>query len=378
MRILGIETSCDETAIAIVSGQGDRLIVEKNVVLSQIPTHQKYGGVVPEVAAREHVRAISPMINHELPRDGAGIDVIAVTAGPGLSPALRIGVEVAKTLAVTWQKPLIALSHLEGHIYANWLGDSPPFQGACLSVGRGLGGGSASEGTETPQFPALCLVVSGGHTELILMKDHGVFERLGETLDDAVGEAFDKVASMLGLPYPGGPAVSLLAEGGDIAAFNFPRGLLDRDDFDFSFSGVKTSVLYTLRKNEDKLNDQTFRKNIAASFQEAAVDVLVQKTMRAAEKCQPASIVLAGGVAANKSLRERLQETVQRTSPNPSLLRGGSVERGGLSTRLYLPAMKYATDNAAMMAAAGYFRAQDEKNFVDPLTLAADSNLDIV
>lgn len=335
MQILGIETSCDETALALVSGTEDKLTVNKSVVLSQIKKHAQYGGVVPEVAAREHVKAISPMLAHEIPKDGEGIDAIAVTSGPGLAPALRIGVETAKTLALVWNKPLIPVSHIEGHIYANWL-----------------------EG-ETPIFPALCLVVSGGHTELILMTDHGVFKRLGETLDDASGEAFDKVASMLKLGYPGGPALAKLAEGGDSTAFTFPRGMLDKPGFDFSFSGLKTSVLYTLRQNEDKIDDPIFRKNIAASFQEAVVDVLIQKTVRAARDCAPASVLLAGGVSANTALRDRFQKVF-------------------VDIPIFIPSLPYTMDNAAMIAAAGYFRARDKKNFVDPLTLVADSNKDIV
>jgi N6-L-threonylcarbamoyladenine synthase len=333
MRILGIETSCDETAIAVVQGNGDVLQVEQNIVSSQIKTHEKYGGVVPEVAARMHLKKIIPMIREELPKNGEEIDAIAVTAGPGLSPALRTGVEVAKTLAWSWGKPLIGVSHLEGHIYTNWLGD------------------------EIPQFPALCLIVSGGHTELILMKNHGEFKRIGETLDDAAGEAFDKVAKMLGLSYPGGPHIQKLAEEGNSEAFDFPRGLLDRPNLDFSFSGIKTSVLYTLRENQERLDDEEFRANIAASFQEAVVDVLVRKTKRAADKYKPASVLLAGGVAANSVLRERLDEYIT-------------------DIPVFVPPMKYATDNAAMIAAAGYFRSQDQKNFIDPLLLKANPNLD--
>jgi Metal-dependent proteases with possible chaperone activity len=194
MRILGIESSCDETAIALLKGEEGKLLVEKSVVLSQIQIHAEYGGVVPEVAARQHLKAIFPMLRAEVPIDGDGIDAIAVTAGPGLAPALRTGVEVAKTLAWAWGKPLIGVSHMEGHIYASWLKDVQ------------------AEHYIQPEFPVLCLVVSGGHTELILMKDHGVYERLGETLDDAAGEAFDKTAKMLGLSYPGGPAIQELCE----------------------------------------------------------------------------------------------------------------------------------------------------------------------
>lgn len=335
MRVLAIETSCDETAVAILEGDGDDIRVVSSLVRSQIDIHQAYGGVVPEVAAREHLEMMLPMLGRLVPQDGAGIDAIAVTYGPGLAPALRVGVETAKALAWSWKKPLVPVCHLEGHIYASWL-------------------------SATPQFPVLALIVSGGHTELVLMKDHGVFERLGETFDDAAGEAFDKVAKMLGLPYPGGPAIDRLAEKGNPHAFAFPRAMLDRDDFMFSFSGVKTSVLYELRKNESKINEEGFRADIAASFQEAIVDVLVQKTMRAAGKYSPKSIVLAGGVAANIALRNRLTDTAK-----------------AVNIPVHLPDFKYSLDNAAMIGVAGYYRALRGIS-VDPIVLVADPNLGIV
>lgn len=347
MRILGIESSCDETAIALVTGKGDQLKVENSTVLSQIQTHQQYGGVVPEVAAREHLSAIFPMLERELPFDGKDIDAIAVTSGPGLAPALRVGVEVAKALAWSWGVPLIGVCHLEGHIYASWLPRAKrlfPFLPQ-----------------RVPQFPALSLIVSGGHTELVMMHDHGKFERIGETLDDASGEAFDKVAKMLGLQYPGGPNIARLAVGGDKTAFDFPRGMLERDDFTFSFSGIKTAVLYTLRKNEDKLEDEKFRSDISASFQEAVVDALVQKSIKAIEMYKPKSFILAGGVAANIELRNRIVKEGEK--------------RG---VRVFVPPFSYSVDNAAMIAAAGYFRSQDAKNFVDPVDLVADPNMDIV
>lgn len=348
--ILGIETSCDETALALVSGEGEQLTVEKSVVLSQVQEHAKYGGVVPEVAARQHLEAIFPMLEHEVPSDGAGIDAIAVTQGPGLAPALRIGVEVAKTLAWLWHKPLVPVSHLEGHLYANWL----------------------SDGKRAPEFPILALLVSGGHTELILMRGHGDFERLGETLDDAAGEAFDKVAKMLELSYPGGPAISKLAENGNPQAYDFPRGLLDRPDLNFSFSGLKTSVLYTLRKMNPKEQDEPrasyrrepllpqVRQDIAASFQEAVVDVLIRKTKRAAQRVEPAALMLAGGVAANRALRARFEALASE-----------------LGCPALIPDFQFATDNAAMIAAAGYFRAQDQRHFASPPALAANPNLEI-
>ena len=345
MRILGIESSCDETAIAVVSGSKDNLKVEKSVVLSQVKIHAKYGGVVPEVAARKHLEAIFPMLKNEINQGGEDIDAIAVTAGPGLASALRTGVEVAKTLAWLWKKPLVPVSHLEGHIYASWL------KADDISISN----------FQFPIFPALCLIVSGGHTELVLMKSHGEYERIGETLDDAAGEAFDKTAKMLGLQYPGGPEIAKYAKGGRVDAFDFPRGLLNRPNCDFSFSGLKTSVLYKLRENEDQLNDIQFKRDVSASIQEAIVDVLVRKTVRAVKKVNPASIILAGGVAANEVLRERLKEASEK-----------------LEIPLHVPEFKYSMDNAAMIAAAGYFRAQSESNFINPLKLKADPNLDLI
>lgn len=356
MRILGIESSCDETAIALLKGEGERLLVESSLVLSQVQIHAEFGGVVPEVAARQHLKAIFPLLRSKVPVNGAGIDAIAVTQGPGLAPALRTGVEVAKTLAWSWKKPLLGVSHMEGHIYASWLQDSME-DGGRRTESEDT---SSTSDLRTPHFPVLCLVVSGGHTELVLMKGHGEYERLGETLDDAAGEAFDKTAKMLGLSYPGGPAIQELAKGGDAKAFDFPRGLLNRPDLNFSFSGLKTSVLYTLRKQENWLNDPVFRANIAASLQEAIVDVLVRKTMRAVKQIKPASLMVVGGVSANLALRERLASAAAEHH-----------------LHFALPPLKYSLDNAAMIAAAGYFRAQSEVNFVDPLMLAADPNLDI-
>ncbi|MBI1908356.1 tRNA (adenosine(37)-N6)-threonylcarbamoyltransferase complex transferase subunit TsaD, partial [Candidatus Uhrbacteria bacterium] len=276
MRILAIESSCDETSVAIVEGVGESVKAPVCVIRSQIDIHKAYGGVVPEVAAREHLEYLFPMLKEA----GAAkdtIDAIAVTAGPGLAPALRVGVETAKTLAWTWGKPLVPVCHLEGHIYASWLDPLAPINGGSRenSTPSIHGGGTGVV------FPALALIVSGGHTELVLMKDHGDFVRLGETIDDAAGEAFDKVAKMLGLPYPGGPEVEKLAKGGSTIAFDFPRAMLDKPTLDFSFAGLKTSVLYTLRNNEASMGDEVFRKNIAASFQEAVVDVLVKKTEKA-------------------------------------------------------------------------------------------------
>lgn len=344
MRILAIESSCDEAAVALVTGDGERVLVESSFVRSQIDIHRAYGGVVPEVAAREHLAYLFVMLRQALAEAKGEIDAIAVTAGPGLAPALRVGVEAAKALAWAWQKPLVPVCHLEGHIYASWVS----------------GEKVASSEERVPEFPALALIVSGGHTELVLMKDHGIFERLGETVDDAAGEAFDKVAKMLSLPYPGGPQVEKLAQGGDVTAFVFPRAMMEKDTLDFSFSGLKTSVLYTLRKNEEQMTDDAFRRNIAASFQEAVVDVLAKKTARAIGRYAPKSVILAGGVAANMVLRERI-----------------TAVGATLGVPVFVPPFKYSLDNAAMIGVAGYFRAR-AGHFTDPLHLVADPNMDIV
>ncbi len=344
MKILGIESSCDETAIAFLEGDGGRLTVAKNLISSQAAIHAKYGGVVPEVAARSHVDVIFPLLMEAgVPRDGSGIDAIAVTAGPGLVPALRVGVELAKTLAWVWKKPLVAVNHLEGHLYSVWLG------------------AEGVEGTKEPEFPALALLVSGGHTEIVLMRDHGRYELIGATRDDAAGEAFDKVAKLLGLGYPGGPAVAKLAEQGNAAAIHFPRPMHDSGDFDFSFSGLKTAVAVYLNENPEALRQaQGISLNdICASFQEAVVETLVTKTVAAVEKFQPESVLLTGGVSANARLREGLGAALASRLPD---------------ARYYVPKREYTTDNAAMIAAAGYFRAR-RNAFTDPLTLCADPNL---
>jgi N6-L-threonylcarbamoyladenine synthase len=328
MRALAIETSCDETAIAIVSEKNNRFVVDKSTLASQATIHAKYGGVVPEVAAREHAAHVIPLLKEVgVAHDGEGIDAIAVTAGPGLVPALRIGVELAKTLAWSWGKPLVAVNHLEGHIYSVWLEK------------------------ETPAFPALCLLVSGGHTELILMKDHGDYELLGMTRDDAAGEAFDKVAKMLGLSYPGGPEISRAALKGDREAIEFPRPMSDSNDLDFSFSGLKTAVRVRLAEHaDDSVED------IAASFQQAAVDSLVYKTLKAVAQTNPKSIILSGGVSANKHLRQTLESALP----------------DGIS--FHAPDLSLTGDNAVMIAIAGLHRAK-AKEFVDPLTLVADPNM---
>ncbi len=349
MRILAIETSCDETAMAIIEGSKDRLVVRKNIVASQMKLHEKYGGVVPEVAARKHVETIAPMIAEIARPDGSDIDAIAVTYGPGLVPALRVGVEMARTLALLWNKPLVGVNHLEGHVYSNWLG--------------------RTKRSKPIRFSALVLIVSGGHTEIVLMKGHGDYTLIGETRDDAAGEAFDKVAKVLGLPYPGGPAVSRLAQEGNPKRFDLPRPMLDAANFDFSFSGLKTAVLYAwqaaskspsgspLVRGKDKLV-----RDMCASFQEAAVGVLVGKMTKAIAKTKPKTVLIAGGVAANAHLRKCLARAIKKQFPKVTFV---------------VPKMPYTTDNAAMIGAAGYFHAI-KKDVIDPLALEADPNLRLV
>lgn len=316
-EVLAIETSCDETSVAWVSFVGGKVRLREHEIASQIAIHQKTRGVVPEVAAREHVTVLP----HLIKRVGKGRrpDAIAVTAGPGLMPALMVGVETAKALAWAWKLPLIPVNHMEAHILSNWI-----------------------DVMKSPKLPALCLIVSGGHTELILISRLGTYEKLGQTRDDAAGEAFDKVAALLDLPYPGGPSVSKMAEQGDVSAIHFTSPMLNKDTFDFSFSGLKTEVLYYVRKHGVKKNSSACR-NVCAAFQEAAVTVLVAKTIRAAKKYGVPSVLLAGGVAANQRLREQLA------------LRAAEELR---ETRLFLPNLAFCTDNAAMIGAAALLAGQ--------------------
>ncbi|HZO27477.1 MAG TPA: tRNA (adenosine(37)-N6)-threonylcarbamoyltransferase complex transferase subunit TsaD [Chloroflexota bacterium] len=312
-RILGIETSCDETAAAIVV---DGRHVESNVVASQDDVHRETGGVVPEIASRLHLRAIRPVVTRALEeagRDWGDLDLVAVTHGPGLAGALLVGLNTAKALSYARGLPLLGVNHLEGHVYANWLVDQVE-----------------------PRFPLVCLIVSGGHSDLVLMREHGEYARLGRTLDDAAGEAFDKAARMMGLGYPGGPAVQQAAEGGDPSRYTLPRAWL-RPSWDFSFSGLKTAVLRTVREAGDGL----VVADLAASFQEAVVDVLATKTIEAARDNGAQAIALAGGVAANLPLRARIQQlSAQELGDVPVLI----------------PPVRLCTDNAAMIAAAAHFR----------------------
>ncbi|HEX6976897.1 MAG TPA: tRNA (adenosine(37)-N6)-threonylcarbamoyltransferase complex transferase subunit TsaD [Patescibacteria group bacterium] len=338
MRILGIETSCDETAAAIVEDRSELLT---NVVASSADLHAKTGGVIPEFAARQQVKSIIPVINEALGKfTKDDIDAIAVTVGPGLIGSLLVGIETAKTLAYLWDKPIIPVNHLVGHVYANWINVPKP-----------------------PLFPALALVVSGGHTDLVLMtnpRSEVKIAAIGSTRDDAAGEAFDKTARLLNLPYPGGPAISKLASQfrkkyGNTKLNLFPRPMINDDNFDFSFSGLKTAVLNEIK---DKKITPKYQELIAAEIEEAIVEVLVEKTAKAIQKYQPSSFLLAGGVAANSALRERFEEKIyeitrhvlQAKTEKPSAFGSGIVRR----TRFHVPAINLCTDNAAYIAAAAF------------------------
>lgn len=325
VRILGIETSCDETAAAVV--ENGRLILS-NTVASQVDLHAQFGGVFPEVASRQHIRTIYPIIETALKEAHLclkEVDGIAVTRGPGLPGSLVIGMNTAKGLALGSGLPLIGVNHLEAHIYSAWLHWPPLSQG-----------GVAPQTSEEPQFPLVVLIVSGGHTELVLMSDHLTYHRLGATLDDAAGEAFDKVARLLGLGYPGGPAIQKAAEEGDPRAFSFPRAWLE-NTWNFSFSGLKTAVLREVRRLQSNSVPLPVA-DLAASFQEAVVEVLVGKTLNAARQYGARQVLVAGGVSANRALRTAIQK--QAFCP------------------VHIPPLALCTDNAAMVAAAGYYRLQ--------------------
>jgi N6-L-threonylcarbamoyladenine synthase len=309
--ILGIESSCDETAAAVVAG-GRQVL--SNIIASQVDLHQKYGGVVPEIASRKHLELILPVVQEALAAARvslAEIDAVAVTQGPGLVGTLLVGLSAAKALAFALDKPLIGVNHLQGHIYANFLTENPP------------------------QFPLVCLIVSGGHTDLIYMKGHGEMELLGRTLDDAAGEAFDKVARSVGLSYPGGPQVERLAALGNPENVPLPRAQTE-GVYDFSFSGLKTAVLQYVQKH-GPLNDQQ-RADLAASFQRSVTSVLAAKTLRAAQEKGVRQVIIAGGVASNGALRRAMVETM---APH------------GIAVGYPPPVL--CTDNAAMIAAAGYY-----------------------
>ncbi len=311
--ILAIETSCDETGVAVMQKEGENISVLADAIASQIDIHKETGGVIPEVAAREHSQVIRPLIEkvmREADVTKDNIDAIAITVGPGLMPALSVGVTAARTLAYAWGKPVVPVHHIEGHVYSALLNTESRMQNQELSHGDTQN--SKFKIPNSDAFPVLTLIVSGGHTLLIEVKNHLQYKIIGTTKDDAVGEAFDKVARMLELPYPGGPEISRLAEEGNSAAYDFPRPMLDSGDLDFSYSGLKTSVLYQIRELGELTNQQ--KKDIAASFQQAIIDSLLAKVKTALEKSTYQTLLLSGGVAANEALRTALEQLAQEQS----------------------------------------------------------------
>ena len=325
MKVLGIETSCDETAAAIIEYKKNKFSVLANIISSQIPIHQITGGVVPEVAAREHIKNILPVINAALwdsQTKWEDLDRVAVATGPGLITSLMVGTETAKTISYLWKKPLYKVNHMEAHIAANYLSN------------------------KSITYPAICLTVSGGHTEIVLITKQNHYKLIGATQDDAAGECFDKCAKVLGLPYPGGPAIAKLAQKGK-PVINFPRPMIDSNDFNFSFSGLKTAVLY------EKPNFKKYsKKDICASIEQAIVDVLFIKTQKAVEQYKAKTVMLAGGVGANLALRKIFRKNFKNS---------------------LIPSLEFTTDNAAMVAAAGVF-AKKEK---DIFKVKADPNWEL-
>ena len=357
MLVLGIETSCDETAASVVE-DGKKIL--SNVIASQVAIHRKFWGVVPEIASRKHLELINPVISEALSEakiSFSNLDGIAVTYGPGLVGALLVGLSTAKAIAYSNNLPFVGINHLEGHIYANYL-EHPSLRG------RG------PSGSEALKFPFLALIVSGGHSDLVYVKDHGIYEVLGRTRDDAPGEAFDKIAKFLKLGYPGGPIIDKLARKGDPKAISFPRSCFKtKETFDFSFSGIKTAVVNYVTKHRVQSQDliphrlstidyRLSTADLSASFQEAVVDMLIKNTLRAAKLKGVKRIVLAGGVASNSRLRKRLREE--------------AIARG---MRLYYPREELCTDNAAMIACCGYYKLKER--IESDLSLNAVANLSL-
>ncbi len=316
MRILAIESSADETAAAIVEDQNYRPVIINNVIASQIETHASTGGIIPNVSARMHTENLPRVLKEVTNNKKLDYDAIAVTAGPGLIGCLLIGMSAAKTIAMATGKPFFAINHLEGHIYSAWLAEVPP------------------------ELPALIVIVSGGHTELVLMERHGYYQHLGRTRDDAAGEAFDKVARLLGLPYPGGPAVAALAIHGDREAYKFPIGLNERDSMEFSFSGIKASVAHLVKELGGELPEHT-KADIAASFEHTVAATIARKTLTAIRHYPGLkNVCLVGGVSANRYLRTHLEQAINMEAPG---------------IRFIVPPFEYCTDNAAMIGAAATF-----------------------
>ena len=351
MKILGIESSCDETAVAVIEDGKSML---SNVIASSVKLHAKYGGVIPEIAARSHIEAIIPTVNSALLTANTSwdeIDAIAVTYGAGLSGSLLIGVLTARTLSIIKRKPLYSINHVEAHVYANFITQTPLNRYVLRE--------------NPPLFPLLGLIVSGCHTQLVLFKGHNDHEILGRTRDDAIGEAFDKVAKIIGLPYPGGPSIANLAKSGNSTTYTFPKAKMT-NSYDFSFSGLKTAVLRLAQeqigadfnfpsKNIAERLSEPQKANIAASFQRVAIETVVDKTILAYQEFQPASVVIAGGVAANLELRRQLTSR--------------------LPLKIEYTDQRLCTDNGAMVGALGYFEVMTDYNKADSYSLGIQPSL---
>ncbi|MBZ9578050.1 tRNA (adenosine(37)-N6)-threonylcarbamoyltransferase complex transferase subunit TsaD [Patescibacteria group bacterium] len=328
MNILSIETSCDDTCVAIIEAKGQRrprFNILSNIVSSQVEIHKKWGGVYPTLAKREHQKNLPLVLEKALKKaKNPKIDLITVTVGPGLEPCLWVGVNFAKALANFWNLPIVPVNHIEAHIFANFIKEQKTKNKEQL-------------------FPAICLVVSGGHTQLILMKDFGKYKILGETRDDAAGECFDKVAKILGLEYPGGPAIAIEASRTNRgpSSVSLPRPMIKQKNYDFSFSGLKTAVLYNFKTQPQRIRkSKKYIREMCKETQQAIIDVLVKKTIKAAKDYKAESIILGGGVSANKELRKQFQRRIQKEK---------------LSFRFQVPSFKFCTDNAVMIGIAGYF-----------------------
>ena len=376
MVILGIETSCDDTCAAIIEARKGKVKILSNVVSSQIKLHAPYGGIVPMLASRAHLENIIPVLSKAIKKSKKSfkdIDFIAVTRGPGLIPALVVGVNAAKALAYVWKKRIVGVNHIEAHILANWLtsinsNSKVKIQKSKLQF--------KTQNLKKIKFPAICLIVSGGHTQLILMKDFGKYKILGETCDDAVGEAFDKVARILGLSYPGGPAIAEQARQwksqipnsksrinskfkiqNSKFIINLPRPMIDSKDYDFSFSGLKTAVLYSVKNLTKKYSLEDIRPAVSFEFQEAVTEVLCSKTVKAIEKYQVKTLMLGGGVAANNRLRLEFKKEAKK-----------------LKVNFLYPPKKFCLDNGAMVALAGYYHWA-EGDFEDWRNIKTEADL---
>jgi N6-L-threonylcarbamoyladenine synthase len=372
MRILAIETSCDDTGVSVLEAKNGKLFLKSNFVSSQVELHRKWGGIHPTLAKREHQKNLVPVLMNALKEakllrkkkikknefgkidqileketellkrlkpflknyESPGIDLVAVTEGPGLEPALWVGVNFAKALSYSWQKPIVPVNHVEAHILANWL----PQNGKQGKI----------------KLPAICLVVSGGHTQLILMKGQNRYRLIGETRDDAAGECFDKIARILGLEYPGGPAIAREAEKAKKGNVKLPRPMISQKNYDFSFSGLKTAVFYN---SQERKKSKGYVRQVAKESQQAIIDVLIKKTLKAAKGFKVRSILLGGGVASNKELRRQISESIKKEIPNIAL---------------YVPDLKYCTDNAAIVAVAASFHSKRTKPWQK---IKADPNL---